>query len=98
MLLSTVFDFFTTLFLFIFIFAILFIIIVILIVLKLLRTNVNAKIDQQRRHEISINTRVRELESPALKTIEQEKECRYCGAIMDGKSVYCENCGSKIIE
>lgn len=97
-LLSTIFDFFNTLFLLIFIFAILFIIIVILVVLKLLRSNVNTKIDQQRRYENSINARVRELESPPIETVEEAKECKYCGAIMDGKAVYCENCGSKILE
>ena len=97
-LLSTIFDIFTTLFLFIFIFAILFIIIVILVVLKLLRSNVNTKRDQQERHQNSINARVRELESPKIDLVEEVKECRYCGSILDGKAVYCENCGSKILE
>lgn len=97
-LLSTIFDFFTMFFLFTFIFAVLFIIIVILVVLKILRSNVNTKINQQKRYENAINARVRELESPPIKVVEEVKECKYCGSIMDGKAIYCDNCGSKILE
>jgi len=41
---------------------------------------------------------VRELESPPIKGVEEVKECKYCGSIMDGKAIYCDNCGSKILE
>jgi transposase len=96
--LRTIFDFFNAIFLLILIFAVLFIIIVILIVLKLMKTNVNKKISKNKKHQRILDAKIANLESIPVKIVSEKKTCSYCGAIMDGKAIYCENCGSKLTD
>ena len=95
-LIRTIFDFFNVLFLFILIFAVLFIIIVVLIVLKLMKNNVNKKISKNRQHGRILEAKVANLESIPAKKVSEKKICSYCGAIMNGKAIYCENCGTTL--
>ena len=97
-LLRTIFDFFNALFLLILILAILFIIIVILVVLKLMKSNVNLKINKNKQHQRILDAKIANLESIPAKLVSEKKVCSYCGAIMDGRSIYCENCGTKLTD
>lgn len=97
-LLRMMMDFFNILFLFILIFAILFIIIVVLIVLKLMKNNVNKKISKSKQHERILEAKIANLESTPVKETNEKKICSYCGAIMDAKTIFCENCGTEITD